>query len=140
MRRGLQDGLGRLSLFTTYGNEDAQNFIADNTPDNSDRHKTSGSTQLTKFDTELARVIREDTDDGRSIARFLVNVMEGELRTFKPHHRMSAARDLLDLGFDRSAHSPNSPSPRPYRESKDPRPQALRGSFDCHRIKRVRSW
>ena len=29
--------------------------------------------------------------------------MEGELRTFKPHHRISAARELLKRGFGKSA-------------------------------------
>ena len=91
-------------LLATYGNEDAPNFIADNTSDTpTARRNGSKATRQTKFDTELARVIREDTDDGRSIARFLVNVMEGELRTFKPHNRISAARELLDRGFGKSA-------------------------------------
>ncbi len=91
-------------LLATYGNEDAPNFIADNTSDTpTARRNGSKATRQTKFDTELARVIREDTDDGRSIARFLVNVMEGELRTFMPHHRMAAARELLDRGFGKSA-------------------------------------
>ena len=95
-------------LLTTYGNEDAPNFIADNTSDTpTARRNGSRATRQTKFDTELARVIREDTDDGRSIARFLVNVMEGELRTFKPHNRISAARELLDRGFGKSARTPN---------------------------------
>ena len=91
-------------LLTTYGNEDAPNFIADNTSDTpTARRNGSKATRQTKFDTELARVIREGTDDGRSIARFLVNVMEGELRTFKPHNRISAARELLNRGFGKSA-------------------------------------
>ena len=91
-------------LLATYGNEDAPNFIADNTSDTpTARRNGSKATRQTKFDTELARVIREDTDDGRSIARFLVNVMEGELRTFKPHNRISAARELLNRGFGKSA-------------------------------------
>ncbi len=91
-------------LLATYGNEDAPYFIADNTSDTpTARRNGSKATRQTKFDTELARLIREDTDDGRSIARFLVNVMEGELRTFMPHHRMAAARELLDRGFGKSA-------------------------------------
>ena len=91
-------------LLATYGNEDAPNFIADNTSDTpTARRNGSRATRQTKFDTELARVIREDTEDGRSIARFLVNVMEGELRTFKPHNRISAARELLNRGFGKSA-------------------------------------
>ena len=90
-------------LLTTYGNEDAPDFIADNTTDSSPDTRKREPRHPTRFDTELARVIREDTDDGRSIARFLVNVMEGELTSFKPHHRMAAARELLDRGFGKSA-------------------------------------
>ena len=90
-------------LLTIYGNEDASNFIAETTPDSSPRRDRPNSKRQTKFDTELARLIREDTDDGRSIARFLVNVMVGELRSFRPHHRMAAARELLNRGFGKSA-------------------------------------
>ena len=52
-----------------------------------------------KFEAELQRVIREDTDGGRSVSRFLVNVMEGEFRSFKMHHRLSASWALLRFGF-----------------------------------------
>ena len=92
-------------LLTTYGNEDAPNFIAETTPDSSPRRDRPNSKRQTKFDTELARLIREDTGDGRSIARFLVNVMVGEIRSFRPHHRMAAARELLNRGFGKSAHT-----------------------------------
>ena len=90
-------------LLTTYGNEDAPDFIADNPSDSSSDRDGRKPRRPTTFDAELARVIREDTDAGRSIARFLVNVMEGELRAFRPHHRMAAARELLDRGFGKSA-------------------------------------
>ena len=101
-------------LLTTYGNEDAPNFIAETTPDSSPRRDRPNSKRQTKFDTELARLIREDTDDGRSIARFLVNVMVGELRSFRPHHRMAAACELLNRGFGKSAHTDPEPE-RPAR-------------------------
>ena len=101
-------------LLTTYGNEDAPNFIAENTSESSPRRDRPNSKRQTKFDTELARLIRQDTDDGRSIARFLVNVMEGELRTFQPHHRMAAARELLNRGFAKTAHTDPEPG-RPTR-------------------------
>ena len=91
-------------LLTTYGNEDAPSFIVDNSQDSRPDRDRRKSRRPTKFDTELARVIRNDTDDGRSIARFLVNVMEGELTSFRPHQRMAAARELLDRGFGKSAH------------------------------------
>ena len=89
-------------LLTTYGNEDAPNFI-DDTADSSSSTNKRKPRRPNRFDTELARVIRENTDDGRSIARFLVNVMDGEIKSFRPHHRMSAARELLDRGFGKSA-------------------------------------
>ena len=101
-------------LLTTYGNEDAPDFIAETTPDSSPRRDRPNSKRQTKFDTELARLIREDTGDGRSIARFLVNVMVGEIRSFRPHHRMAAARELLNRGFGKSARTEPEPE-RPAR-------------------------
>ena len=100
-------------LLTTYGNEDAPGFIADNPRPKTARRNSSKSKHPTKFDTELARVIREDTRDGRSIARFLIDVMEGDLRRFKPHHRMAAACELLDRGFGKSAHKEEDPTVHP---------------------------
>ncbi len=49
----------------------------------------------------LARIVREETDDGRRIVRFFVKVAEGELESegFKPHHRIAAGRELLLRGF-----------------------------------------
>ena len=104
----------RIKLLTTYGNEDAPNFIDDSTTDSSSNTRRRKPRRPTKFDTELARVIREDTDDGRSIARFLIDVMVGEFKSFRPHHRMAAARELLDRGFGKSARNEKvSPSVRP---------------------------
>ena len=100
-------------LLTTYGNEDAPDFIDDNPREpRSDRNGRKPK-RPTKFDTELARVIKQDTGDGRSIARFLVNAMAGEFKSFKPHHRMSAARELLDRGFGKSARKEKTTHPDP---------------------------
>ncbi len=49
---------------------------------------------------ELARIVREETEDGYVTVRFLINVMQGQLPDFKPCHRLSAARELLQRGFD----------------------------------------
>ena len=49
---------------------------------------------------ELAAIIREETDNGRTTVRFLVDVMQGNIPDFKPHHRLSAAKELLRRGFD----------------------------------------
>ena len=48
----------------------------------------------------LSKIVREETDDGRDAVRFLVEVMQGSLEGFKPHHRLAAARELLHRGFD----------------------------------------
>ena len=47
---------------------------------------------------ELAQIVQEETDNGRSIVTFLVQAMEGELQDFQPCHRMSAAKELLKQG------------------------------------------
>ena len=99
-------------LLTTYGNEDAPNFIDDNPQESRSDRNGRRPSRPTKFDTELARLIRENTDDGRSIVRFLVSVMVGDFRSFRPHHRMAAARELLDRGFGKSARK-ETPPPAP---------------------------
>ena len=47
----------------------------------------------------LAEIVREETEDGRVIVRFLIDVMQGQLENSKPCHRLDAARQLLNLGF-----------------------------------------
>ncbi len=49
---------------------------------------------------QLARIVREETDDGRVAVRFLIDAMEGRFPDFKPCHRLSAAKELLQRGFD----------------------------------------
>ena len=59
---------------------------------------------------QLASIVREETDDGRTAVRFLVNVMQGELTDFKPCHRLSAAKELLQRGF---GYLPDDAEPEP---------------------------
>ena len=49
---------------------------------------------------DLARFIRTETDGGRKVIRFFVDVMLGFLPMFKPHLRMDAAKELMRRGFD----------------------------------------
>ena len=49
---------------------------------------------------QLAQIVREETDDGRAPVRFLIEAMQGELPDFKPCHRLAAAKELLQRGFD----------------------------------------
>ena len=49
----------------------------------------------------LARIVAEETGDGRRIVRFLVQVAEGELDSegFQPCHRMDSAKELVKIGL-----------------------------------------
>ena len=59
-----------------------------------------------RLNQELADIIKLETSDGRDAVRFLVDVMQGNLQDFKPHHRLAAAKELLRRGFDNTpAHS-----------------------------------
>ncbi len=48
---------------------------------------------------EIQEIVRQETDNGRAIVRFLVGAMEGRLEGSKPSHRLHAARQLVNLGF-----------------------------------------
>ena len=83
--------------------DQAINFILDNLPEPYRTDTGSGSSEDTFFDQKLAKVIQSATDDGATVCRFLINVMEGELKAFKPHHRITAVRELLSRGFGKQA-------------------------------------
>ena len=95
--------LDAAKLLVKYQLDDALDFLLNTPPEQSRPRTGSGSPEDTYFDTKLAKVIRESTDDGRSVCRFLINVMEGELKAFRPHHQMDAARELLSRGFGKQA-------------------------------------
>ena len=91
--------LDAAKLLVKYERDEALNFTLDYIAEPSRSRPDSDSSDDSYFDEKLAQVIRESTDDGRSVCRFLINVMDGELKAFKPHHRISAARELLSRGF-----------------------------------------
>ena len=62
----------------------------------------SRATSVSRFDQGIADIIKLETSDGRDAVRFLVDVMQGNLGDFKPHHRIAAAKELLRRGFDNS--------------------------------------
>ena len=66
-----------------------------------------------------ARIVREETDDGRDAVRFLVDVMQGSLDGFKPHHRLAAAKELLHRGFDDTEPDDPDPGSEPERPHAD---------------------
>ena len=108
--------LDAAKLLVKYERDEALNFTLDYIPDPPRSRSDSGSSDDPYFDRKLAKVIQESTDDGRSVCRFLINVMDGELKAFKPHHRISAARELLSRGFGKSG----ARASRPHKDSSHP--------------------
>ena len=53
----------------------------------------------TRRNNEMADLVKADTSGGKDIVKFLVDVMQGKLEGFKPHHRIAAARELIKLAF-----------------------------------------
>ena len=73
---------------------------------------------------QLAGIIQQETNDGRDIARFFIDVMEGTLTGFNQRFRFAAALVLINRGYDvvaalcpdPAAHAPK-PQPAPYRDT-----------------------
>ena len=82
------------------GFTDAQAFIDSNTRPAPHRRTRQAPSPKRSLSPALSKIVREETDDGRDAVRFLVEVMQGSLEGFKPHHRLAAARELLRRGFD----------------------------------------
>ena len=71
---------------------------------------------------QLAQIVREETDDGRVAVRFLIDAMQGQFPDFKPCHRLSAAKELLQRGFD---YVPDDADPQAEPEPAELTPEAL---------------
>ena len=87
-------------LLTVYGQDDAPDFIVENTPDTSEA-ETGRKIWLT-IDPGLRTLIKARTDDGRVICMFLIDVMEGRVEGIHVGHRVAAARELLNRAFGKS--------------------------------------
>ena len=74
--------LDAAKLLAKYGRDEAIDFILNNPPEPSRSRKSSGPSEESEFDIALAKKIRESTDDGASVCRFMINVMEGHLKAF----------------------------------------------------------
>ena len=111
-------------LLTVYGSEsavagqdDAPDFIADNTPDASETE--SGRKIWFSIDPGLTALVKARTDDGRVICMFLIDVMEGRVEGIHVGHRVSAAKELLNRAFGKS---PSRSLPRTSRPAAPHRP------------------
>ena len=85
----LSHRLAAARLLTIYGQDDAPDFIADNTPDTSETQ--NGRRIWLEIDEGLRTLIKARTDDGRVICLFLIDVMEGRIEGIHVGHRVSAA-------------------------------------------------
>ena len=80
---------------------------------------------------QLADIIRQETNDGRDIARFFIDVMEGTRTGFNQRFRFAAALVLINRGYDVVAAlcpdtAAHAPQPAPYPDTQhapDPAPE-----------------
>ena len=108
--------LSAARMLIIYGHQDASDFISDNSPaDPFTRPATRRSLRIAGVNPQLARLVKSQTDGGRTIIDFIVAVMEGRVREARPHHRMAAARDLLERGFGKLPHRRLPTPPKPFR-------------------------
>ena len=108
--------LSAARMLIIYGHQDASDFISDNSPaDPFTRPATRRSLKIAGVNPELARLVKSQTDGGRTIIDFIVAVMEGRIREARPHHRMAAARDLLERGFGKCPRRSLPRPPKPFR-------------------------
>ena len=99
-------------LLTTYGFQDARDFINDNL-----RQPSDNGRQWVISDPELSRLIRANTNDGQEMCLFLIDVMWGKVEGTRIGHRVSAANELLNRAFGRSQ---GIPLPNPPRNTAPP--------------------
>ena len=77
-----------------------RNFRSQPQPQSQRQAESESHSAAQRVRSQLAQIVREETDDGRAAIRFLIDAMQGEFPDFKPCHRLSAAKELLQRGFD----------------------------------------
>ena len=68
-------------------------------PENSPRAEGDRDPIMAPLEDEVARFIREETDNGRTIVSNLILIMETHDDPYKPQHNLAAAKQLIDNGF-----------------------------------------
>ena len=82
--------------------------------------------EQTEENVSVSAVVREMTDDGREVVKFLMSVMKGRVKTAKVADRMKAAVELLDRGYGKPRSSA-SMSGQPESEESGPSISELGG-------------
>ena len=96
--------LSAARLLTIYGHEDADDFIANNTPEVSD--KEWGQRVQVEIDPGLSSLIKQKSNDGRDICLFLIDVVKGEIEGINVGHRVWAVKELLNRAYGKSQSRP----------------------------------
>ncbi len=102
-------------LLTRFGQEEARAYIREYSRPASPDDDPATRSRDTRFDKALAKAIKEDTGNGRYVSRYLLNLMDGELRSFNKGHRIRAAAELMVrlegivIGYTSTQNSPKRP-------------------------------
>ncbi len=75
------------------------------------RPATRRALKATGVNPILTKLIMSQTDDGRRLIDFLIDVMEGRIDRVHPKHRMAAATELLARGFGKCSSKRLPPAP-----------------------------
>ena len=89
-------------LLVIYGHAGAPDFIADNASPPRQEHDK----QWLTIDPVWASLIRDKTNNGKDMCLLLIEVMQGRIKKASPGHRVSAAKELLNRAFGKSASKP----------------------------------
>ncbi len=114
---GFKEGhrLRAAELLTRFGQEEARAYIREYSQPASPDDDPATRSRDTRFDKALTKAIKQDTGDGRYVSRFLLNLMDGELRSFNKGHRIRAATELMVrlegivIGYTSTRTSPRRP-------------------------------
>ena len=91
---------------------------------------TESQTQTEDQPPTLAEIVREVTDNGRTIINFFQDAMDGKLDGFEPCHRIAAARELAKRGDKRAIAFLQSFYPKPNgRKSNGRKPSPAIGEY-----------
>ena len=85
-------------------------------------------------DPRVAGIVHESTDHGKTVVSFLLHVMHGVVRGFRPRNRVEAAKELLaHIARDELARTGSLPAEPVLSPAKEPALSAVEGSFPSSR-------
>ena len=85
-------------------------------------------------DPRVAGIVHESTDHGKTVVSFLLHVMHGVVRGFRPRNRVEAAKELLaHIARDELARTGSLPAEPVLSPAEEPALSAVEGSFPSSR-------